>query len=192
MTFLNRVKGVWSTARHGKTAASHRPLRLALIVFLAFVCQYAPGNVAGQEANQPVPDMTFRTYEDQTIRTGDLKDYVVLVYLWATDCKACVATRAAIERLDKQFAVQGVWFLSVNEDEKTRPWKNYLFRHPSPMTEVWDENHSFRRNTGTTKLPVVIIVGRGGQVRWRSRWTADAETKASAQLASLLQEPPPN
>ena len=97
--------------------------------------------------------------------------------------------REALERLDKQFAVQGVWFLAVNEDEKQQSWKEYLSHHPSPMTEVWDENHSFRRKTRLTGLPTIFVVDRSGQIRWQSRWTAAAEAEASAQLTSLMQEP---
>jgi peroxiredoxin len=192
MTFVNRDTPAQGSVLHseGVQAFRRRPL-LTVIVLVAAACYCAPLRVAGQEVSQPLPDVTFRTYEKETIRTADLKGDVVFVGLWATGSKNCTAMRESLERLDKQFAVQGVWFLSVSEDEKQQSWKEYLFHHSSPMTEVWDENHSFRRKARLTSLPTIFVVDRGGQIRWRSQWTPAADSQASAQLTSLMQEAPP-
>jgi peroxiredoxin len=192
MTFVNRDTPAQGSARHSeRVQAFRRMLVLTAIILLVAAYHNAPMGVAGQEVNQPLPDVTFRTYENETIRTADLKGDVVFVGLWATGSKNCTAMRESLERLDKQFAVQGVWFLAVSEDEKQQSWKEYLFHHPSPMTEVWDENHSFRRKARLTSLPTIFVVDRGGQIRWRSRWTLAAESEASAQLTSLMQGPRP-
>lgn len=191
MTFANCDTPVQISVRYyDRPRAFRRPLVLTMIILLA-ACYYSPVRVAGQEVNQSLPDVTFRTYEKETIRTADLKGDVVFVGLWATSSKNCTAMRKALERLDKQFAVQGVWFLAVNEDAKQQSWREYIFHHPSPMTEVWDENHSFRRKTRVTSLPMVFVVDRGGQIRWRSHWTSASEAEASAQLTALMQEPRP-
>lgn len=193
MTFVNRdTPAARGSVRHSeRVQAFRRMLLLTVIVLVAAACYYAPLRVAGQEVSQHLPDVIFRTYEKETIRTADLKGDLVFVGLWATGSKNCTAMRESLERLDKQFAVQGVWFLAVSEDEKQQSWKEYLFHHPSPMTEVWDENHSFRRKARLTSLPAIFVVDRGGQIRWQSRWTAAAESEASAQLTSLMQEPRP-
>ena len=190
MRFLHRVIAR-SRLRYNERAQELRRSLLLSVIALAAACQYLPIQAMGQGANQPVPDVTFRTYENETIRTSDLKGEVVFVGLWMTDSKDCTAMREAFERLDKQFAVQGVWFLAVNEDEKQQAWRDYLFHHPSPMTEVWDENHSFRRKTRLPPPTTILVVDRSGLIRWRSRWTASAEAKASAQLTSLMQEQRP-
>ncbi len=189
MTFVRGDMPFRSRVRYCE--ALRRRLVLTVIALLAAAGYYAPMRVAGQEASPPVPDVTFRTYEKETIRTGDLKGDVVFVGLWATGSGNCTAMRESLERLDKQFAVQGVWFLAVNEDDKQKSWREYLFHHPSPMTEVWDENHSFRRQTRLTSAPTIFVVDQNGKIRWRSRWSAAAEAEASAQLTSLMQEPRP-
>ena len=192
MTYVNRDTPAQGGVLHSeRVQAFRRRLLLTVIVLVAAACCCAPLRVAGQEVSQPLPDVTFRTYEKETIRTADLKGDVVFVGLWATGSKNCTAMRESLERLDKQFAVQGVWFLSVSEDEKQQSWKEYLFHHSSPMTEVWDENHSFRRKARLTSLPTIFVVDRGGQIRWRSQWTPATDSEASAQLTSLMQEPRP-
>jgi len=162
-------------------AAARRTVPLA--VLLAACCP---------AANDALPDVTFRTSQGETVRTGDMKGDLVFVDLWATTCKTCGAMRSAIERLNQRLAAQGIRFLSVNEDADRETWKEYMVHNPSPLIEVWDDHGSFRKTMRVEGLPAAFAVDRGGQVRWRSpKWTGDAEATASAQLDSLLREPPP-
>jgi cytochrome c biogenesis protein CcmG/thiol:disulfide interchange protein DsbE len=166
-----------------------RPLALAGVALLAASFRYAPVYAA---ASQALPGVTFRTAQDETVRTDDLKGDVVFVDLWATNCKACAAMRAAAERLNGRFAAQGVRFLSVNEDAERKTWKDYLIHNPSPLIEVWDENHSFRLAMRLPGLPAAFVVDRSGWVRWRSpKWNGAAEAQAAAQIDSILREPQP-
>ena len=203
MTFAKQVsdrvakrvaKDDWWAALHDRTAPALRVRQtLGAIVLLAVCCFapiYAPIHAA-PDSNHALPDVTFRTSQDETVRATDMKGDVVFVYLWATDCEACFAMRSAVERLNKQFGVRGVRFLSVNEDGEQQTWKDYMVHNPSAFIEVWDKNHSFRSKMHLTHLSTALITDRSGRIRWRSRWTADAEAKASAQLAGLLQEPSP-
>jgi thiol-disulfide isomerase/thioredoxin len=172
-------------------AALRRPLALAGVALLAACFRYAP-LYAGPEPKQALPDVTFRTSQDETVRTDDMKGDVVFVDLWATDCKACAAMRAAAKRLNTRFAAQGVRFLGVNEDAEQQTWKSYLVHNPSPLIEVWDKSHSFRVALHLTSVPAAFVVDRSGQVRWSSpRWNDAAEAQASAQMEGLLKEPPP-
>jgi len=165
----------------------------AAIVLLAVCYPNAPvhagPHAAGPGTNPPVPDVTFRTSQDESVRTTDLKGDVVFVSLWATGCKACAAMRGSVERLNQQFAAQGVRFLSINEDAARQSWKDFMAQNPSASIEVWDKDHTFRHQLHARRLPAALIVDRNGQIRWRSDWTADTEAKALAQLSSLLQEP---
>ena len=164
MTFLKRIAPASLALPHRRRSLLNCRKILAAVTVLAFCCHFPPVNAAGQETTPSLlPDLTFRTYEDESIRTGDLKG-----------------------------DVQGVWFLSVDEDANLQPWRNYLLHNPSPMTEVWDENHLFRTRVRLPKLPAAFAVDRSGQIRWRTpRWSSSDEAKASAQMASLLQEPKP-
>jgi peroxiredoxin len=192
MTLVSRVTPRWRTAPHLGDAMSNRLKLLAAVAILVVCSHSGPAYAAGQAVGQPVPDVTFETSQNETIRTGDLKGDVVFVYFWAADCKACVAARTAIERLAKQFGAEGVWFLSVDEDARQQFWKDYLFHNPSPMIEVRDENRSFRKAVRIARLPAAFVADKSGQIRWRSiPWSAADEAKASAQMASLLQEPKP-
>lgn len=193
MRFLRRIFRVASN-RPGRQCAVFAGSRiLTAAAVLGLGCHFAAPSAAGQKTVSPqLPDLTFYTYENESIRTADLKGDVVFVYLWAAECKSCVAARSAIERLDKQFAVQGVWFLSVDEDANRTPWRNYLLHNPSPMTEVFDEGHRLRSKVRLPKLPAAFAVDRSGQIRWSTaRWSSADESQVSAQLAELLKEPKP-
>jgi len=189
MTFASRVTAPASAVRKA-ARPTLRSQVFAVILLLALCASNPPVHAAGPQANLAVPDVTFRTSQDESVRTTDLKSDVAFIYLWATDCKACAAMRDAAERLNRRFAAQGVRFLSVNEDAAQRTWKDYMAQNPSASIEVWDKDHAFRRQIHASHLPAALIVDRTGQIRWRSDWAADAEAKASTQLSSVLQEPP--
>jgi len=163
--------------------------RVSFAVVLLLVHGFAaPVYAAGPQEAQPLPDVTFRTYQNESVRTGDMKGSVIFVELWATNCKACPPMRAAAERLNGQFAAQGVMFLSINEDANQKAWEESLIHQPSPLIEVRDEKHSFRRMMHVTSLPAACIVDRSGHVRWRGPWTSASEAETSAAVARLLQE----
>jgi hypothetical protein len=176
----------WSImARHRKT------LRLQVWVALMLLgasCSWSPAHAAGPQDGTSLPDVTFRTYQNETVRTGDMKGNVLFVELWATNCKTCAPMRASAERLNDQFAAKGVMFLSINEDAAQKTWEEYLVHKPSPLIEVRDTRHSFRRTVHVTSLPAALVVDRSGHVRWSSPWTSTSEAKTSEILARLLLE----
>jgi cytochrome c biogenesis protein CcmG/thiol:disulfide interchange protein DsbE len=190
--FVKRITAPPGAPPDARAAALRRPLALAGVALLAACFRYAPMYAAGPEPNQALPDVTFRTSQDETVRTDDMKGDVVFVDLWTTNCKGCAAMRAAAKRLNQRFVAQGVRFLGVNEDPEQQTWKTYLVQNPSPLIEVWDKSHSFRAAMHLTGVPAAFVVDRSGQVRWSSpRWNDAAEAQASSQMEGLLKEPPP-
>ena len=142
--------------------------------------------------HQAFPDITFRTALDETVRTADLRDDVVLVALWTTDCKTCTELRDAAEKWGQSLAVQRVTVLGINEDPAEASWKAFMVQHPSPLIEVWDKNHALRDAVGLREVPALVLVDRMGQVRsLRRRWSGATEADVSGQLHELVREPRP-
>lgn len=162
--------------------------RMFIVALLAVCCCSAFLSSAAPQEVQTLPDVTFRTYQNETVRTADMKGNVLFVEFWSTNCKACSEMRTATERLNDQFAAKGVMFLSINEDVEHKTWEEFLIHKPSPLIEVRDVKHSFRRTWHVTSVPAALIVDRGGQIRWRRPWTSASEPQASETLTRLLQE----
>jgi peroxiredoxin len=140
--------------------------------------------------SQTLPAVIFQTAQNESIAMADFKGRVIFVVFWDTKCKDCAAMRAAAERLYKHAAAD-TWFMGVNEDDKLRTWKDYMARHFSALSEVWDDGHSFRRTMGLAGQPSALMVDRAGRVRWRSaRWKGSTEAEASALLGTLEREKP--
>jgi len=174
----------------GRLTAARRAV-VALPLLLGACGIRDSGPPAPPVASRALPEVIFQTAQNETVATADLKGRAVLAVFWATGCEACAAMRAAGERLYKH-AAPDTWFLGVNEDEQRQTWKDYMDRHPSALTEVWDKDHAFRRNLGMVEEPSAVLMDRSGRVRWRSPgWTAGTEAEALALLTSLERERPP-
>src|ERR1700689_18052 len=163
MIFASRLTAASSAVRKPARPTPWSRIFVVIVLF-AFCCPNPPAHAAGPQANLPMPDVTFRTAQDESVRTTDLKGDVASVSLWATGCKACAAMRGAVERLNHRFAAQGVRFLGVNEDAAQQSWTDYMVQNPSASIEVWDKDHAFRREIRASRLPAAFIVDRAGQI----------------------------
>jgi peroxiredoxin len=59
------------------------------------------------------PDVTFTTLEGKTITTASLKDQVVLVNFWATDCPGCIAEMPDLIKTYNQYHNKGLEVIAV-------------------------------------------------------------------------------
>lgn len=59
------------------------------------------------------PDVTFTTIEGKTITTASLKDQVVLVNFWATDCPGCIAEMPGLIETYNQYHNKGFEVIAV-------------------------------------------------------------------------------
>jgi thiol-disulfide isomerase/thioredoxin len=189
---MNFAKPLAHYVTAGRNAAALRGvLALAASVFLAACCCHAPAAPSPPPPSQPLPDVTFKTAQNEAIAMADFKGRVIFVDFWATNCKDCAAMRTAAERLYKHAAAD-TWFMGVNEDEQRQTWKTYMEGHFSALSEVWDEGHSFRRALGWAGQPSAVLVDRSGRVRWRcDRWTGATEAEAAEMLGKLERETAP-
>ncbi len=71
------------TVPDGRAEVPRWPRVLAGFALFAACFHFGPLYAAGPEANQALPDVTFPTFQDETVRTNDLKGDVLFVELWA-------------------------------------------------------------------------------------------------------------
>jgi thiol-disulfide isomerase/thioredoxin len=107
-------------------------------------------------------------YPDMTGKVHHLKDYrgkVVLVDLWATWCKPCLAEQPALEALEKSMEGKNVVFISISIDTEKDKWKNMV------ETKKLSGLHLFSNNQGSmiqdyevTQIPRFILIDKNGKM----------------------------
>jgi cytochrome c biogenesis protein CcmG/thiol:disulfide interchange protein DsbE len=73
-----------------------------------------------------VPDLTFTTFEGETIPLRDLEGQVVVINFWASWCKPCEQEALELEQAYQMYKDQGVVFLGVDYVDTEKEALAYL------------------------------------------------------------------
>lgn len=78
--------------------------------------------------SQTAPRFRAKTLGGETLES--VKGKVVLLEFWTTWCPYCRDEEALVERIDKQFASQGLIVLAIDLAESKKTVTKYLDQHP--------------------------------------------------------------
>ena len=129
---------------------------IALLAFLAL-----------QLNNKPTaPDVSFSTIDGKQISLGDLKNKVVLVNFWATDCPGCIKEMPDLINIHKQYQNKGFEVIAVamSYDQITQI-QNYSKSQALPFPVTHDSNGEISDRFGKVTLtPTAFIYDKQGRL----------------------------
>jgi len=167
-----------------RTIASQRSAGIAslgfwLVVAFTFVSS-ASAAVAADTVGGAAPAFSLTQLNGKTVTSKALKGKVVLVDLWASWCSPCIASMAAIAKLQRDYGNKGLVVLGVTLDDDNAKLHAFLARR-SPGVVVVKPTQSFNRDYGTllhlkgdrlvtpdkliqANLPTWILIDRKGRI----------------------------
>jgi peroxiredoxin len=125
------------------------------------------GQLAGRERpewiGRPAPEFTLADLDGRQVSLADLRGKVVLLSFWASWCAPCKEEMPLVEKIGAEWAEQGVEVLGVtNEPAKTA--REWLARYGRSLRTVLDEKREVFQHYGAGKIPVSVVIDRGGLV----------------------------
>lgn len=108
------------------------------------------------------------------------RGHPVLVDFWASWCGPCRAQIPALVNLHRRFGPRGLVVVGVNVDQEG-PWAVPSFRQRFGITYpmLFDVGGAASARHRVEGLPTLLLVDRGGTVRFRHAGAAPEETLAS-------------
>ena len=145
---------------------------IALLVFLGL-----------QLSNKPVaPDVTFTTIDGRKIPMDSLKNKVVLVNFWATDCPGCVKEMPQLINTYNAYHDKGLEIIAVAMPyDQISQIVNYSKSQALPFPVMHDSTAEITEKFGRVNLtPTAFIYNKQGQLLQRTM--GDLDFKALRQL----------
>jgi thiol-disulfide isomerase/thioredoxin len=109
-----------------------------------------------------------------------LRGKVVVVEMWATWCKPCLASLPELAALERRDAARGLEVLAVNLDDPAAA-RALFDAQGYPMTLLFDDAGAADR-WGATQIPHAVVIDRAGVVRGVFRGDPDGATALAERV----------
>ncbi len=160
-------------------------LLAALLLAAAAASGAQPYRLLGQSA----PDFTLKATSGTNFRLAEYRGQVVLLTFWSSHCSSCGAQLAAISSLLNTYQSAGLAVLGVDVDDDVVEAARYAVAHPVNYPMLLDPDKQVARAYRVDNLPMLVLVDRGGTVRWAARdYKSGSESGYQQQVRELLDE----
>jgi thiol-disulfide isomerase/thioredoxin len=140
--------------------------RSALFLLLLAAAVYAVG---GDDENEPAPHFRAKTMAGEMFNNESIKGKVVLLEFWTTWCPYCEQEAGIVDKINKEFADQGLIVLAVDVGESKKTVKKYLEQHPRSCRIVLTEDTNLAALYEANSYPIYVVIDRDGNVAGERR-----------------------
>ena len=110
-------------------------------------------------------DFAYPDIQGKSRRLSDFLGKVVLVDVWATWCKPCIAEQPALEKLEEEFKGKEVVFMSVSIDTEKDKWKKMVEENKLSGLHLYSNNQgSLLKDYEIVAVPRFILFDKKGKV----------------------------
>jgi peroxiredoxin len=157
----------------------------ALLLVAAAASGAPPYKLLGGTA----PDFTLKATSGTNFRLAEYRGQVVLLAFWGSRCGQCGAQLGAVSRLVHTYQSAGLAALAVNVDDDLAAAARFAAAHPVGFPVLLDPAKEVARAYHVDNLPMLLVVDRGGKIRWAGRdFNSGSEADYLQQVRVLLDE----
>ena len=120
-------------------------------------------SVATQLLGSEAPDFVLKSLAGKNLRLSEYRGEVVMLSFWATWCGDCRAQLAELGAMRDRYQDAGVELLAVSLDQSARQASEVTAGATYPV--LHDAGGEVGRLYDVTKMPVMVLIDRGGVVR---------------------------
>jgi len=121
------------------------------------------------------PDVTFSTIDGRQISMASLKDKVVIVNFWATDCPGCIKEMPELIKTYNTYHPKGLEIIAVAmPHDEISQIQNYSKSKNLPFPVTYDQSAAITELFGKVRLtPTAFIYNKQGDLLQRTMGELD-------------------
>jgi peroxiredoxin len=120
-------------------------------------------SAATQLLGSEAPDFVLKSLAGKNLRLSEYRGEVVMLSFWATWCGDCRAQLVELGAMRDRYQDAGVELLAVSLDQNARQAGQMMGEASYPV--LHDAAGEIGRLYDVTKMPVMVLIDRGGVVR---------------------------
>jgi len=120
-------------------------------------------SAATQLRGAEAPDFVLKSLSGENLRLSEYRGEVVMLSFWATWCGDCRAQLSELAIMRDRYQDAGVELLAVSLDQNARQASEVMAGASYPV--LHDAAGEVGRLYDVTKMPVMVLIDRGGVVR---------------------------
>ena len=141
-------------------AATRSTAAIAALLAIAGAVAAAT-KLTGSEA----PDFVLKSLSGENVRLSEYRGEVVMLSFWATWCGDCRAQLEELGAMHARYQEAGVELLAVSLDQNRKPADELAAGLGVTYPVLHDEGGQVGRLYDVNKMPVMVLIDRGGIVR---------------------------
>ena len=144
-------------------------------------------SAATQLLGSEAPDFVLKSVAGKNLRLSEYRGEVVMLSFWATWCGDCRAQLEQLGAMRDRYQDAGVELLAVSLDQTARQAGESMGDAGYPV--LHDAGGEVGRMYDVTKMPVMVLIDRGGVVREVFEgFRRGSETQYLERVQALLRE----
>jgi peroxiredoxin len=120
-------------------------------------------SAATQLKGAEAPDFVLKSFAGKNLRLSEYRGEVVMLSFWATWCGDCRAQLVELGAMRDRYQDAGIELLAVSLDQNARQASQSTADASYPV--LHDAGGEVGRLYDVTKMPVMVLIDRGGVVR---------------------------
>ena len=164
-------------------------LRLAFLHGV-FFCQIL--SAQDMELGSTIPDLKIKLLDGKTTTIHTMvEEGPLMIDFWATWCVPCKRVMKYLDQYHQDYEEQGFKVLMINQDtpRSLGKVKSYVVSQNYQFYVGLDPNKTIAKKLNGMVMPTLILVDKGGEVKWRHQgYIAGEEVEINNQIKLLLEK----
>lgn len=131
----------------------------------------------------------MRSFDDRNVRLSEHLGEVVVINFWATWCGSCRQQMPLLDELYGKYRRAGLVLFSINIDENRDQAQEMARTLKVSYPVLFDERKEVSKSYQVNTMPLTVLIGRDGSVRYVSEgYKPGYEERYAQKLRELLNE----
>jgi len=159
---------------------------LFTLLFLSKSVMFATDSNLGSK----ILDIKLKLLDGSKVSIHELvEDGPLMIDFWATWCKPCKKVMKYLDQYHQDYADQGFKVLMINQDtpRSLSKVKSYIRSQNHQFFVGLDPNQKIAQKLNGMVMPTLILVDKGGEIKWRHQgFIPGEEVEIEKQIKLLL------